>query len=79
MAGQLNPVTRKRHQDDRYQPRTIRHSSAVLRSFYQFAIDEQCGPLVNPVKQKRSRGRRANAHHNPLEPFRARRPPAIHP
>lgn len=70
-AGQINPVTRKRHQDDRYQPRTIRHSNAVLRSFYQFAIDEQCGPLVNPVKQERPRGRRANAHHNPLEPFRA--------
>jgi integrase/recombinase XerD len=70
-AGQINPVTRKRHQDDRYQPRTIRHSNAVLRTFYQFAIDEQCGPLVNPVKQERPRGRRANAHHNPLEPFRA--------
>jgi integrase len=71
MAGQINPVTRKRHQDDRYQPRTIRHSNAVLRSFYQFTVDEQCGPLVNPVKQERSRGRRANAHHNPLERFRA--------
>lgn len=71
MAGQINPVTRKRHQDDRYQPRTIRHGNAVLRSFYEFAIDEQCGPLVNPVKQERPRGRRANAHHNPLEPFRA--------
>ncbi len=70
-AGQINPVTRKRHQDDRYQPRTIRHSNAVLRSFYEFAIDEQSGPLVNPVKQERPRGRRANAHHNPLEPFRA--------
>ena len=70
-AGQINPVTRKLHQDDRYQPRTIRHSNAVLRSFYEFAIDEQCGPLVNPVKQERSCGRRANAHHNPLESFRA--------
>jgi hypothetical protein len=29
-AGQINPVTRKRHQDDRYQPRTIRHSNAVM-------------------------------------------------
>lgn len=69
-AEQVNPVTRKRHQDDRYQPRTIRHSNAVLRSFYEFALDEQYGPLVNPVRQERPAGRRANAHHNPLAPFR---------
>ena len=50
-AGQINPVTRNRHQDDGYQPRTIRHTNAALRGFYEFAIDEQCGPLVNPVKQ----------------------------
>lgn len=70
-TGQVNPITRKRYQDDRYQPRTIRHSNAVLRSFYEFAIDEKCGPLVNPVPRERPHGRRANAHHNPLEPFRA--------
>jgi integrase/recombinase XerD len=77
-AGQINPVTRKRHQDDRYQPRTIRHSNAVLRTFYQFAIDEQCGPLVNPVKQERPRGRRANAHHIPVVPGRGVSFPVSH-
>lgn len=69
-AGQINPVTRKRHLGDGYEPRTIRHSNAVLRSFYQFWIDDMgAGPLINPVQLDR-RGRRPNAHHNPLEPFR---------
>ncbi|MCI2422388.1 hypothetical protein MOQ72_33670 [Saccharopolyspora sp. K220] len=47
----------------------MRHSNAVLRSFYDYFIERGEGPLVNPVVLDRS-GRRANAHHNPLEPFR---------
>jgi integrase len=70
-AGRVNPVTRKRHLGDQYEPRTIRHSNAVLRSFYGFWIDDVgAGPLINPVPLDR-RGRRPNAHHNPLEPFKA--------
>lgn len=72
-AGRVNPVTRKRHLGDRYEPRTIRHSNAVIRSFYEFWIDDLGGgPLINPVQlaKRRSRGR-PNAHHNPLEPFRS--------
>jgi integrase/recombinase XerD len=68
-AGRVNPITRKRHLGDRYEPRTIRHSNAVLRSFYLFWIEIGEGPLINPVRLDR-RGRRPNAHHNPLEPFR---------
>ena len=68
-AGTVNPVTRKQHLDDRYQPRTVRHSNAVLRAFYEFWIERFEGPLVNPVPLDR-RGGRANAHHNPMEPFR---------
>ncbi|MGE7439756.1 tyrosine-type recombinase/integrase [Kitasatospora sp. NPDC001175] len=68
-AGTVNPITRKRNLDDQYQPRTIRHSNAVIRSFYEFWIETGHGPLVNPVPLDR-RGRRPNAHHNPLEPFR---------
>jgi integrase/recombinase XerD len=70
-AGQVNPITGKRHPGDRFQARTIRHSNAVLRCFYQFWIEQGQGPLVNPVPQERVRGGRANAHHNPLEAFRA--------
>ena len=70
-AGQVNPVTGKRHLGDAYEPRTIRHSNAVIRSFYQFWIEDAgCGPLVNPVQLNRRRGSgRSNAHHNPLETF----------
>jgi integrase/recombinase XerD len=68
-AGTTNPMTRKRYLGDQYEPRTVRHSNAVLRSFYEFWIELGGGPLVNPVALDR-RGRRPNAHHNPLEPFR---------
>ncbi len=69
-AGTINPVTRKQYLDDSYKPATVRHSNAVLRSFYEFWIEQGLGPVVNPVPQDRVRGRRPNAHHNPLEPFR---------
>lgn len=66
--GRINPVTRKKELSGRYEPRTIRHSNAVLRSFYEFWIGSGAGPLINPIQLDR-RGR-PNAHHNPLEPFR---------
>jgi len=66
----VNPVTRKRYLDDGYQPRTIRHNNAVLRSFDEYWIERGEGPLLNPVPRDRVRGGRPNAHHNPLEPFR---------
>jgi integrase/recombinase XerD len=69
-AGTVNATTRKRYLGDRYEPRTVRHGNAVLRSFYEFWIELGAGPLVNPVVLDR-RGRRANEHHNPLVPFRA--------
>ncbi|GAA3550079.1 hypothetical protein GCM10022222_37030 [Amycolatopsis ultiminotia] len=68
-AGTVNPITRKRYQDDTYMVATIRHSNAVIRSFYAFWIECGEGPLINPVVLARSRGRHPNAHHNPLEPF----------
>ncbi|WP_405987913.1 tyrosine-type recombinase/integrase [Streptomyces sp. NBC_00986] len=70
-AGTVNPITRKRHLGDQYEPTTIRHSNAVLRAFYEFWIEVGEGPLVNPVPLERMRGRRPNAHHNPTEPYRA--------
>jgi integrase/recombinase XerD len=70
-AGTINAVTRKRHLGDRYEARTIRHNNAVLRSFYEFWIERGEGPLINPVRLDRGDRGRPNAHHNPLEPFRA--------
>ncbi|KLL09682.1 integrase [Protofrankia coriariae] len=69
-AGTVNPITRKRFQDDSYMVATIRHSNAVVRSFYVFWIERGEGPLVNPVVLARGRGRRPHAHHNPSESFR---------
>ncbi|MFI0410687.1 tyrosine-type recombinase/integrase [Actinomadura sp. 3N508] len=70
-AGTTNPTTRKRYPGDRYDVGTIRHGNAVLRSFYAFWGEQGVGPIINPVPLDRARGRRPNAHHNPLEPYRA--------
>lgn len=69
-AGQVNPVTRKRHLGNGYGPATVRHSNAVLRTFYEFWLERGEGPLVNPVVLARAGRGRAHAHHNPLEVFR---------
>jgi integrase len=71
-AGTINPVTGKRHLGDGYEPRTIRHSNAVVRAFYVYWIEDVYeGPLVNPVQLDRlHQARRPNAHHNPLEQYR---------
>jgi integrase/recombinase XerD len=68
-AGTVNAVTRKRYLGDQYEPRTVRHGNAVLRSFYEYWIELGGGPLVNPVALDR-RGRRPDEHHNPLTAFR---------
>ena len=50
------------------------HSETVLRSFYNFHLDAGTGPVINPFPLDRARrGRRAHAHHNPMEPHRNER------
>jgi hypothetical protein len=50
------------------------HSETVLRSFHNFHLDAGTGPVVNPFPLDRARrGRRAHAHHNPMEPHRNER------
>lgn len=57
-----------------YAPSVRAHSETVLRSFYDFHLDAGTGPIVNPFPLDRSRrGRRAHAHHNPMEPHRNER------
>ena len=52
-----------------YAPSVRAHCETVLRSFYEFHRDAGTGPALNPFPLERSRrGRRANAHHNPMEP-----------
>ena len=67
-AGTVNPVTGKRSLDDRYRARTIRHSNAVIRAFYEYWLELGQGPLINPMPLDRY-GQRLHAHHNPSEVF----------
>ena len=57
-----------------YAPSVRAHAETVLRCFYDFHLAVGAGPIVNPFPLDRSRrGRRAHAHHNPMEPFRHER------
>jgi hypothetical protein len=69
-----NAVTGKPGPGPKYAPTTRAHSETVLRVFYDFHRDAGTGPMVNPFPLSRERrGGRANAHHNPMEPFRNER------
>jgi integrase len=57
-----------------YAPSVLAHSETVLRCFYDFHCDAGTGPILNPFPLDRSRrAGRANAHHNPMEPYRKER------
>ena len=50
------------------------HSETVLRGFYDFHREAGTGPILNPFPLDRTRGgRRAHAHHNPMERHRNER------
>jgi len=54
-----------------YAVSVLTHSETVLRSFYDVQREAGRGPELNPFPLDRSRsGRRAHAHHNPMEPHR---------
>ncbi|MFC7807711.1 tyrosine-type recombinase/integrase [Streptomyces olivaceus] len=68
--GTPNPVTGKLTPDDKYALRTRAHFETVARGFYDFHRDFGTGPILNPFPLARSRrAGRANAHHNPMDPF----------
>lgn len=72
--GVPNAVTGKPSPAAKYAATTRAHSETVLRVFYDFHRDAGTGPMVNPFPLSRERrGGRANAHHNPMEPFRNER------
>lgn len=57
-----------------YAPSVRAHSETVLRGFYDFHREDGTGPILNPFPLDRARTtRRANAHHNPMEPHRNER------
>lgn len=59
--------------EGRYAAATRAHAETVLRTFYDFHRDAGSGPMINPFPLARTPAGRANAHHNPMEPFRNER------
>jgi site-specific recombinase XerD len=51
----------------RYASSTVAHCESVCRGFYAFHVEAGTGPIVNPFPL--ARPGRANAHHNPMDPF----------
>ncbi|MEU6721990.1 tyrosine-type recombinase/integrase [Nonomuraea sp. NPDC046802] len=73
-AGTPNSVTGKPTPGRKYAASTRAHAETVLRSFYDFHLEAGRGPIINPFPLDRSRrAGRANAHHNPLDPFKHER------
>jgi integrase len=71
VGGAVNSVTGKRALGLGYAPATVAHCETVLRAFYACQVEAGTGPLVNPFPLARD-GRR-QAHHNPMDSFRAER------
>lgn len=70
----INGVSYKSGPGVTFAPRTINHQLSVLSAFYEFAIEADMGPLMNPVPAThRGRRERADAHHNPMYDFSPRR------
>src|SRR6266516_945415 len=67
--GTPNSVTGKRSPGRGYATATVVHCESVLRAFYDFNLEAGTGPMVNPFPLARGRRGRANAHHNPMQPF----------
>ena len=68
--GTVNARTGKTSLADGYAPATINHAVSVVSAFYDFHLLSGQGPVVSPVPARSREGRRLDAHHNPLEPFR---------
>ena len=73
-VGTPNPVTGKPTPSEGYASATVAHSETVLRTFYAFHRDAGTGPILNPFPLDPGRRmRRANAHHNPMDPWKNER------
>ncbi|WP_158893417.1 hypothetical protein [Amycolatopsis anabasis] len=67
-------MTGKSRPSRKYAASTRAHAETVLRAFYEYHLHAGSGPIINlfPLDRSRRAGR-ANAHHNPLEPFKKER------
>jgi integrase len=73
-AAGVNAVTGKAARGERYEAATVAHCETVVRGFYDFHLEANTGPMLNPFPLARRRGDgRAQAHHNPMQPFAGQR------
>jgi integrase len=73
-AARVNAVTGKPSRGGRYEAATVAHCESVVRGFYDFHLEAGTGPMLNPFPLSRHRRPgRADAHHNPMEPFSGQR------
>lgn len=75
-AGSVNPVTGKEYLPDAYGRASINHRLSALSSFYEYMLDADLGPLVNPVPKSRRVLERVDAHTSPMDGPRRRDPAA---
>ncbi len=68
-GGSVNQRTGKPYLQAGYAPATVNHALSVVSAFYDYHLQTGQGPVVSPVPPQSRSGGRANAHHNPLEPF----------
>jgi integrase/recombinase XerC len=66
--GAVNEKTGKPYLEDSYARATINRQLSAISGFYDFAIDADLGPLINPVPRSRAELTRVYAHASPMEP-----------
>lgn len=71
-AGSLNARTGKRYLKPGYAANTINHSLTVISGFYETAIFDSLGPLVNPVPASGRGGHRRGQQNRPVRRGRLR-------
>ena len=63
----LSSAPGRRRAGTKYAASTVAHCETVCRGFYSYHLEAGTGPIVNPFPL--ARPGRANAHHNPMDPF----------
>lgn len=69
VPGSVNAKTGKAYARLGYAGAAINHALSVMSEFYQFRVRLGDGPVRCPVPPPSRGGGRADAHHNPMEPF----------
>lgn len=65
-----NALTGKSGPGPGFAPATAAHAESVLRAFYDFHLEADTGPMVNPFPLVRGARRgRTTSHRSPLDPF----------